>query len=218
MGKPLSWKWKLTLLGLASSMALMVYLFTDGCHEWVLGKINREYTSMPEADRRDSAWAGRFLWWAAFKGSILGDHKAGASMYKEFCGLPKDYNARTWDYVSSPKFRNHDTHFSFIGKTSPNGLSGWGPTHPDAPDAFYDYLCMIEPHEAGATTGREAKVYYLLFYDWHMKYSGTKQPHPKFKKYWDKVRQKILDSHVGFDGIPAFDAEAKKAPAWKEPS
>jgi len=218
MGKPLSWKWKLTILGVAGSMALMVYVFTDGCHEWVTGKINQEFLSMPESDRRDSSWAGRFLTWAAFKGYVCGDYKAGASMYKEFCGLPKDYNQRCWDYVAGPKFSKNDTKNSFSGKCSPNGLSGWGPTHPDAPDAFYEYLCLIEPHEAGATTGREAKVYWLIFYEWHRKYTPSKQPHPKFKKYWDKIRQKIIDARVGFEGMPNYDAEAKKAPAWKEPS
>jgi len=214
----LSWKWKLTLAGVALFMVFVGWIFTDGCHDYMLGKFNQEFTSLPESDRRDSNWAGYFLWWASFKQNVCGDYKAASSMYKEFCGLPKDYKTRAWDYVSSPKFRNNDYKNSFIGKCSPNGLTGWGPTHPDAPDAFYNYLCTIEPNEAAATTGREAKVYYLLFYDWHMKHSADHQPHPKFKKYWDKIRQKILDSHVGFEGIPYFDYDAKKAAPWTEKS
>ena len=76
----------------------------------------------------------------------------------------------------------------------------------------------MEPNEAGATTGREAKVYYALFYDWHIKHSEDHKPHPKFKKYWEKLRQKVLDTRVGWSDIPGFDFEAKKAAPWKEPS
>src|SRR5262249_13822289 len=158
------------------SLFLLGYMFTDGCHEWVLGRIQQEFTSMPESERRDSAWAGRFLMWAEFKGYVCGDYKAGASMYKEFCGLPKDYNTRAWDYVASQKFQKNETHNSLLEKLSPNGLPGGGPTHPDAPDAFYEYLNLIEPHEAGATTGREAKVYWLIFYEWHRQHTPSKLP------------------------------------------
>ncbi len=216
-GKPLSWQWKLTLTGFFLCFAGFFYTFTDGCHEWVLGRISQEYAATPESERRDSAWAGRFLLWAGFKGSVCGDYQAGCSMYKEFCGLPKDYKRRAFDYVVSAEFKRNDTRRSFMGKCSADGLSGWGPTHPDAPEAFYNYLCLMEPNEAAATTGREAKVYYLLFYDWCRQHSPDKKPHPAFKKYWDKIRQKTLDSHVGFSDIPNFDFEAKKAMPWVEP-
>ena len=218
MGKPLSWKWKLTLTSIVLSMAFMAYVFTDGCHEAVVGRINQEFISMPESERRDSAWAGRFLAWATFKGSVCGDYKVACSMLKEFCGLPKDYNKRAFDYVFSPAFKKNDSKNAFQGKCSQNGMTGWGPLHPDAPDAYYDYICYMEPNEAGATTGREAKVYYALFYDWHIKHSEDHKPHPKFKKYWEKLRQKVLDTRVGWSDIPGFDFEAKKAAPWKEPS
>ncbi len=217
MGKPLSWKWKLVLATIVLSLTALWYVFTDGCQNAVVGRISQEYNSMPESEQRDSAWASRWLYWAAFKGSVCGEYKVACSMLKEFCGMPKDYNMRTWDYVNSPQFKRNDSKNAFQGKCSPNGMTGWGPTHPDAPDAFYDYVCYQEPYQAGATTGREAKVYYLLFYVWHAKHSADGKPHPKFMKYWDKMRQKALDTKVGWGDIPNFDYEAKKAAPWKEP-
>ena len=217
MGKPLSWKWKLTLFSVFCALAFVAWIFTEAAHDWVIGQINFGYSSTPESERRDSAWAGRFLFWAAFKGNVCGDYKPACSMYKEFCGLPKEYDKRAYDYVASPAFQKNNTKNSFKGKVSQDGKVGWGPLHPDAPDAYYNYICLLEPNEVSATTGREAKVYYLLFYDWHIKHSEDHKPHPKFMKYWDKVRQKTLDSHVGFTDIPGFSFEAKKAVKWVEP-
>src|SRR4051812_38044806 len=104
-GKPLSWQWKLVLGGVALGLVFMGYVFTDGCHEYVVGKINREYAETPASERRESAWAWRHLFWAAFKGNVCGDFQAASSMYKDFCGMPKDYKRRAFDYVMSPEFK-----------------------------------------------------------------------------------------------------------------
>ena len=217
MSKPLSWKWKIILTLIVLAFVLLGWIFTPGCDAWVQGKINQEFAALPESERRDSQWAGWYLFWAAFKGNVCGDYKSASGMYKDFCGLPMDYNKRAFDFVLSPAFKRMDAKNGFVGKCSPNGLLGWGPMHPDAPDAYYNYICMIESNEVGATTGREALVYYMLFYDWHMKHSADHKPHPKFQKYWEKIRQKTLDSRVGFSEIPNFDYLAKQAPPWKEP-
>jgi len=217
MGKPMSWQWKLTLFFVVLILGFTGYVFTDVCNDIVIDRIQQEYRSMPESERRDSAWAGRYLFWASFKGNVCGDWKAAACMLKDFCGLPKDYRVRVYDYVLNPAFKKDGGKNAFTGKCSPDGSTGWGPMHPDAPEAFFDYICFIEPNEVGATTGREATVYYMLFYDWHIKHSIDHMPHPKFNKFWDKIRQKVLNAHVGFSGIPNFDYNAAKAMPWVEP-
>jgi len=216
MARYMNWKQKLTVFFVVSFLALLAYVFTSGCHETVIRLIQQEYMALPESERRDSAWADRFLYWAAFKGNVCGEWKVAASMYREFCGMPKDYRIRCYDFAVSPAFKGNNGN-SLQGKCSPDGRTGWGPLHPDAPDAFYDYICLIEPNEVGATTGREATVYYMLFYDWHMQHTMDHVPHPKFNKYWDKIRQKAIDGRVGFAGIPYFDFYAKKALPWVEP-
>ncbi|MEI6233944.1 MAG: hypothetical protein WCT04_12880 [Planctomycetota bacterium] len=217
MGKPLSWQWKLVLGSVVLSLLFLGYVFTEDCHDSVVRRIHQEYMAMPESERRESAWADRFLFWAGFKGSVCGDWKIAAGMLKEFCGLPKDYKVRAYDYVMSPNFKKDNGKKAFVGKTSQDGMAGWGPMHPDAPEAFYDYLCFIEPNEVGATTGNESKVYFILFYDWHIKHSPDHMPHPKFNKFWDKIRQKILNGRTGVGEIPTWDFNAKKALPWKEP-
>lgn len=217
MGKPLSWKWKITLASVGAALFVLGYIFTDGCNDAVVSRVNQEFMATPENERRNSAWAGRYFLWGEFKGSVCGDYKVAAGIFKDFCGLPKEYEKRAYDYCLSPAFTRNEQKMAFKGKCSANGLTGWGPMHPDAPDVFYEYLTTIEPWEAGATTGREAKVYWILFYDWYSKHSPDHKPHPKFLKYWVKVRQKMLNSHVGFGEMNGFDYEGKRATPWKEP-
>ena len=163
-------------------------------------------------EQRDSPWAYRWLAWASFKGNVCEDYQIAAGMYKEFCGFPKDYKQHTWDLVHSPAWGKG----KFVSKVSADGMRGWGPLHPYAPEAFYDYLCVLDAHESGAVTAEEGKVYYILFYTWHIKHSPDHKPHPLFNKFWVKVRQKILNGHVPMDDIPQFDFNAKLAAPYKE--
>jgi hypothetical protein len=192
------------------SLFFIGYVFTDGCHQWVMSQLNQAYKELPPEDARESPWAWRWTAWAYFKGNVCGDYKVGCSMYKDFCGVPKDYNVRAYGVVLAPGFKK------FTGKCTPDGKLGWGPMHPDAPDVYYEYLCLMEPYESGATTANEAKVYFVLFYNWWIKNSPDHKPHPKFNKYWAKVRQKILNGHVPMTDMPNYDYNAKKAPVWKE--
>lgn len=217
MGKPMSWKWRITIGTIVLFFLLLGWIFTPSAHSWVLNRIDQDLAAMPESERRDSEWAGWFLFWAAFKGNVCTEYKVGCSMYKDFCGLPKEYEKRAYDFVMSPQFKRMDAKNGFVGKCSPDGRYGWGPLHPDAAEAYYDYICMIEPNEVSATTGREALVYYILFYDWHMQHSPDHKPHPKFLKYWEKIRQKTMNARTGFSEIPNFDYMAKKATPWVEP-
>jgi len=213
MGKPMSIQWKLVILGVVASLAFVAWIFSDGAHEFVVAQINMAFKDMQPDEQRDSPWAYRWLAWANFKSNVCEDYRVGAGMYKEFCGLPKAYESRVWDLFHSPSW---GTKGKFVAKVTPDGLHGWGPTHPYAPEAFYNYLCVFDTRESSANVANEAKCYFMLFYTWHMKYSPDHKPHPMFNKFWNKVREKILKGHVQMNDIPGWDFDAKKAEPYKE--
>ena len=59
--------------------------------------------------------------------------------------------------------------------------------HDLAPDAFYAYIELYEPKNSSQFTYDRCVEYYLLLYDFVKKNSDDRKPHPKFKKYWDKL-------------------------------
>ena len=211
MSKPINWKWKLVLGSMLGISFLVLYSLTDGANDFVVARMNEYYKDTPPDERRSSSWAGRWLFWSYFRGYTLGDNKGGYELYRDFLGLPKKPWAADVYFNPNPKLKNG------TGKASADWQQGWGILHPDAADAFYDYICLMESTESGVNIARESKAYYVYLYDLHMKKSPDHQPHPKFQKYWVKVRQKILNGHVGVGDIPNYDFYAVKAKPWVEP-
>ena len=173
--------------------------------------MNMSFKDMDPAERRESSLAGRFMAWAYFRGYTLGDDKGAYEMYRDFLGFPKKTLIADTVFSSNQKVKVG------VGKVSPDWKQGWGIMHPDAADMFYDYICYMESKESGVNIARESKAFYVVFYEWYAKRSPDKTPHPKFMKYWVKVRQKILNGRVGVEDIPNYDFNAKKAKPWVEP-
>jgi hypothetical protein len=198
-GRKGSWKWKLCLAIVAALIGLMVLAFSSFGQNWARDQVLDGYNQTPEAERRDSAWADRWLALAWWRSTILLDSEGGMEMYREFCGLPKDRRApnnvfRDWK-LESPL-------------CSPDGDKGWGPEHPRAPEAFYNYLVLYDTLESSQFTHAECENYFRLFYTW-MLYK-TRKVHPNFSKYWPKIV--ILATRRSYPWANDIDPRAPLAP------
>jgi hypothetical protein len=175
----LSWKWKLTILFVFGFLFLIGFTLSETGHDWAYNYIKRAYNEMPEAERRDSKYADWYLKLAFFCGNIRGDEKKAMFMYKEFLGILEDEKGiNFFDEHSKKKLH---------GLCSEDGKTGWGPAHPLAADAYYAYIEFNEIHFSAQNTQLRCIEYYELLYDWMIKKGPDHKPHPKFKKYWDKV-------------------------------
>jgi len=205
-GRRWSWKTKIALLVLGLLFFLFIFISTSDGQQWLADRMTKTYNEMPEEQRRDSSLA---TWWrmlAYWRGNICGYYDPSYEMYKEFCGLGNGYNIN-WKIPKLTKF---------AGKCSADGKTGWGPLHPDAPDAYYEYLKLYQPQKVAAWTQKEAENYYYLFYEWPIRTQTDKRPHPKFSKYWPQVQQMILDGHLGRN--EGMDLKAPLALPWTEGS
>ena len=195
----LSWKWKLIVLFIGAMLALMVVLMSDGGQQWMCDKVIEKYKETPEAERRDSPWADRYLQLAYFRGYVCGDSKNAMEMYKSFLGIQPDAKGKT-------VFDNRKLN----GLCSEDGKTGWGPAHPRAPEAYYNYMELYEVLNSAQYTGLKCWQYYALLYDWMKKYGPDKKPNPMFKAYWDKIQ--ILGRKSLFPPPAGMDFSAHDAP------
>jgi len=136
MAKPMSWKWKLGIGVVCGGLFLTGFIFTPSGYTWMRGRIMDAYNELPVGERRASPLAQDFLSLAKFRGSVCLDTDTAMLMYKEFCGY--NYKGLNGDeYMRRALATN-----KLEGICSPDGKTGWGPAHPDAPDAFFEYLDM----------------------------------------------------------------------------
>lgn len=204
MGKPMSWKWKLTILFVVGIFAGIIFMFSQSGYLYLRGRIVQVYDETPEADRRESPAADQFMnlaWWR----STLMDAPTAMEMYKEFCG----YSAGMEPITKTNKLK---------GLCSPNGKTGWGPLHPRAPEAYYEYLELMNnaSSESGQHIREECFNYYRLFYTWMIQQGPSHKAHPNFNCYWGKIR-KIMD-RTGRVEVPAdIQMNAPQAPKCEEP-
>jgi hypothetical protein len=176
-GKPLSWKWKLTIAFVVLSLFGIIFVLTPWGHNWMYNRIITQVTALPEAEKRESAYADSYLTLAWWRGSICQDSKGAMEMCREFCGLAKEKKNETF-------FKT----YKFTGPlVSPDGKTGWGPMHPRAPEAFYHYLEFYEIANSAQFTQEECWNYYRLFYNWMLN-SPDHKVHPNFNKYWPKIK------------------------------
>jgi hypothetical protein len=142
-----------------------------------LAKIQKQFEALPEKDRRASDLANQFLLLAEIQ-ELLCDEHGAMQMYREFCGLPKDSKDNsvfeTWK-LTGPL-------------VTTNGQSGWGPLHPRAPEAYFNFLALYEVQNSSQFTQERCWEYYRLFYTWSIAFSPDHKPHPCFNKYWPKVK------------------------------
>lgn len=179
MGKPLSWKWKLSITGVVLALCAIGFFLSSPGQDWLAGKMLQYIEETPEAERRDSPWAGRWLALAWWRGNVLMDTEASMEMYRQFCGLPKS--------------RRDDTFFQTYKLSGPltseDGKTGWGPMHPRAPEAYFAYLELFEPLNSSQRMHEQCLNYYRLFYTWVSRHSDNFKPHPYFKKYWPQIKE-----------------------------
>lgn len=172
----MSWKAKLLIAFVVLVFIGIFYFFSESGAHTFKDKITEAYQEMPADERRTSEWANYFMKLAWWRG-ILGDETMARQMYLEFLGITKDAKGQT-------VFETGKLDGKYV---SPDGKTGWGPLHPRAAEAFYEYLVSYEIVNSSQFTSEECKKYYKLLYTWHMRYSPEKKPHPEFNRYWQKI-------------------------------
>ena len=155
----------------------MGFSMSDWGQDWARAKIKAAYNATPDAEKRDSPWAKRYLQLAYFCGYIRGDDMQAIEMYKEFLGIQVN-PATKKDFFASKKL---------YGMCSEDGKTGWGPMQENAADAFFQYIELYDVKNSAQYTQDRCLEYYYLLYDFDKKQSDDHSPHPKFNKYWQKI-------------------------------
>jgi hypothetical protein len=184
MAKPLSWKWKLLIAFIVLFLISFAFVLTPWGHNAMYNHMLGNFEAAAPAERREMNTANNFLYLAWWRGTICMDDKAAMQMYREFCGLPKEV-------IDNSVFENNPKGKLKSPFVSEDGKTGWGPLHPRAPEAYYHYLIYHEIHFSSGRSIDQYYNYYRLFYDWSRAHSPDKKPHPKFNKYWGKIRELI---------------------------
>jgi hypothetical protein len=198
--RKLSWKWKILVVCIIAFFFLLVFILTPWGQDIMRDKIEQYYADTPESERRDSPWADRYVSLAWFRGTILGHTEDSIKMYRKFVGIEDDSPFTTW---------------KFKGLCSPDGKTGWGPCHPRAPEAYYNYLQLkfSETNESNQYLSEIAWRYYTLLYDMASYASPDHKPNPNFNVYWQKVKN--IGERGGFRP-PNVDLAAPRADKVEE--
>ncbi len=192
MAKPMSWKWKLAIGAVVGVLFVMGFIFTDSGHTWMKARIMTAYNELPDNEKRTSPLADKFLSLAYFRANIIMDTKTGMEMYKEFCGM-RFKGDRGTEY--GMKVINTG---KLDGICSPKGDIGWGPMHPRAPEAFYNYILLYDPIHSNQFTKQEIENYHRLFYTWCRVWGPDHKVHPLYMKYWPKLAEMGARFNVGW--------------------
>jgi hypothetical protein len=205
MGKPLSWRWKLTIGTIIFLMVSMAMIFSPFGQNWLLGRIDSSYNELPASERRTSELADSYLSLAWFRSSICLDSKAGMDMYKQFCGMSPNKDGGT-------VFINGKLGGKYCDE---EGKTGWGPCHPRAPEAYFSYLELLETEVSSQVFVEACCNYSMLFGYWMQNIGPERKIHPMFNKYWPKIKNKIVPL---MRYMPSgFDINATGAPPYEEP-
>ena len=201
----LTWKWKLAIAVIALVLFLMGWLLSKSGNDWLKDKIVERMEALPTSEQRDSAWADCYLklaWWSC---NIRRDADDAMEMYKRFCGVGKD------DKGHDP-FDQAGGIAKLIGICSPDGKTGWGPMHPRAPEAYWDYMEIYDTMTSASEqfVQQAAFKYYRLFYTWMISHTPEHRPHPRFNVYWGKIRERLARRAVYWP--PDIDVQAPLAP------
>jgi hypothetical protein len=209
----MSWKWKLTITLVLLALFLTGFLLSDSGYKWMREHIVKQMQELPAAEQRESPLADSFMTLAWFRGSICLDEPNALEMYKDFCGY--GYPAKAGNGVAYMEAALQTGKLQ--GLCSPKGDTGWGPEHPRAPEAFYQYLEIKRRDSTSQNWKGECSNYYRLFYTWMRYYSKSRKPHPLFNKYWPAIRKKAENGEPGrFPYIGEVDRNAPLAAPYKE--
>ena len=189
MGKPLSWKWKISIGVLCFVLFVTGFVFTPAGHSWMKARVMDSYNELPEGERRASPLADKFMSLAYFRGNICLDSETAMEMYKEFCGYK--FRGPSGDEYMLKAIQTG----KLDGLCSPDGKTGWGPVHPRAPEAFYEYITLYSPTHSSQFVKAEVSNYYRLFFTWCRQRGPDHKVHPNFMKYWPKLRDLAEHDH-----------------------
>jgi len=206
MGKPLSWKWKLTI-GLVAFLVIgMASVLTPAGQSYLIGQIDEALQTVPESEKRTSELADRYLFLAWWRANVMLDSREAMKMYKDFLGIER--NEKGLSVFETGKLNSK--------YVSPDGKTGWGPMHPRGPEAYYAYLELYQGGTSAQMHVMDCYKYYQLFYNWMIRYSPNHKVHPNFNQFWPKIKNMIA---VKPSGRPAdVDMSAPLAPPWVDPN
>jgi hypothetical protein len=200
-------KWKVRLLiGFVLLFAFVsLAALTPWGREMAKNHIKSAYESMPPEQRRDSAYADAWLFLAWWSGGVLGDTKEAMSMYRSFLGYEEqDVNGQKVTFAQTLKLK---------GLCSEDGMTGWGPFHKRAPEAFFNYIDLHATEKSWSVTREEVFNYYRLFYQW-APYYGEKRIPDCFRRYWEKMQ--LMYMHQNLNYPQDFERSIPAAPASPE--
>lgn len=200
--RKVSWKVKLLLAFVAGSLFMVGFLFSSWGQDMMRHKIEQYYNETPEAERRDSPWGQRYVDLAYVRGFILGDNEVAMDMYKNFLGMNLDDKGR--DVFVTSKLN---------GLCSVDGKTGWGPAHPAAADAYYNYMELLDTttNTSGQVIGEKAWQYYTLLYTYVVQHNlNDHKASPRFKAHWQAIQLLAQKSHFPRPGN--IELPAPKAP------
>lgn len=203
MAKPLSWKWKLTIAFVVLSIVGMGFVLTPYGQDVMVSKIDEEFQLLPESERRTSELADRYMFLAWWRANIMMDSDSAVKMYKDFLGLNADPKTKANVFLNGKLVSKY---------VSPDGKTGWGPMHPRGPEAFYNYLELLQSSKSSQIHVIECFKYYQLFYIWMRQHAPDHKVHPKFNKYWPQIRNMIAVRPR--QPPPGVEMSAPGAPAW----
>ena len=187
--KPMSWKWRLTIVLVILLLVGIGFVLTEWGHGAMENAIQARYDSTPAVERRTMDSADSYLALAWWVGNICQRTKRSTEMYKKFLGIEDD---SIWQKLDSGKR-------PWKGYFDPSDNSGWGIMHPRAPETFYEYIHQYESlGHSGQFIKDEAAKYHLLFHKLYPQIAKSKgKPHPRFYIYWEKIKDRFIMKHRG---------------------
>jgi hypothetical protein len=100
---------------------------------------------------------------------------------------------------------------AFHGKFDGRTKTGWGVLHPRAPEAYAEYVELMDSFRSGQAVDIEARRYVELFDKVYKNLTGERTPHRRFFEYWPRV-EKMLNVRK-FGPPPRLPDEP---PEWRE--
>ena len=186
--KPLSWKWKLTIVFVILFFAGMAILFSTWGHKMMKGWIKEAYEQCPAEERVTHSSADWYLLLADFEARACWRDDLGMEMYEEFLAIRPGKNG---DFFKTYQSYGPQWNGFFDKKTK----TGWGIMHERAPEAYYKHLLLYQPRNTMQFTTARAVHYHTLFYKIYPQLAKSKKylPHPKFYKYWERIRDRLIE-------------------------
>jgi hypothetical protein len=184
-GKPLSWKWKLTIGFVVAFGLSLIVAFTPWGYQIMRSGLEKAYENCPPEERREH-WSAD--WWmrlAFWEGWICGRKDVAQQMYLELIGIaPNSSNGQSFQDTYELQSQSKWNGGFYDGKTK----KGWGPCHPRACEAYYNYLELEAPYTSSQQIHKLASFYPVLFVTIYMREARSTLPHPKFYVYWSRTR------------------------------